>query len=48
MPSLLTTVLCLLLACATVVGIITATNDHDQRPSFGSSQSDSVVLYGGR
>jgi hypothetical protein len=47
MPSLLTAVLGVLLAVATVVGIVTA-NDHSQRPS-GSSQSDSgVVLYGGR
>ncbi len=48
MPSLLTVVFCLLLICATVVGIVT-TNDHAQRPSVGSFQNDSgLVLYGGR
>ena len=48
MPSLLTAVLCLLLAGATVVGIVTA-NDHGQRPSVGTFQNDSgLVLYGGR
>ena len=49
MPSLLTAALCLLLAVATVIGIITAANDHSQRPSVGSSQSDpAIVLYGRR
>jgi hypothetical protein len=48
MSYLVTAVICLLLACATVVGIVTA-NDHSQRPSVGSFQSDSgLVLYGGR
>jgi hypothetical protein len=49
MPSVLTAVLGVLLAVATVVGILSAANDHSQRPSVGSSQGDSgVVLYGGR
>ena len=46
MPSVLTTVLVVLLAGATAIGILTAANDNSQR--VGSSQSDSVVLYGGR
>lgn len=49
MPSVLTAVLCLLLAVATAIGIVTAANDHSQRPSVGTSQSDSgLVLYGNR
>lgn len=48
MRYLLTVVFGLLLVGATVVGIVT-TNDYSQRPSVGSSQSDSgLVLYGGR
>jgi Protein of unknown function (DUF2613) len=48
MRSLLIAVLGILLVAATVVGIVTATNDA-QRPSVGSPQSHSgLVLYGGR
>lgn len=47
--SLLTAAFGLLLAGATVVGIITAANDDSQRPGAGSSQDQSgLVLYGGR
>jgi hypothetical protein len=45
---LLTAVICLLLAGATVVGIITTTNDYSQRSSVGSQSDSGLVLYGGR
>lgn len=49
LTALLTAALGLLLVGATVVGIVTAANDYSQRPTVGSSQSDSgLVLYGGR
>lgn len=47
LPSVLTAVFGLLLACVTVVGIITATNDHSQRPGHSQSNSE-IVLYGRR
>jgi hypothetical protein len=47
MSALLTAVLGLLLAVATVVGIVTANNDS-QRPSVGIQSHSGVVLYGGR
>ncbi|HST49729.1 hypothetical protein [Jatrophihabitans sp.] len=48
MPSsLLTAVFGLLLVIATVIGIISTTNDDSQRPS-GSQNRSGVVLYGGR
>jgi hypothetical protein len=49
MRYLLTAVLGILLAGATVVGIVSTAHDYGQRPSVGSSQNDSgLVLYGGR
>jgi len=46
MSSLLTGVVGLLLVLATVIGIVSTTHDHSQRPTVGSHSG--VVLYGGR
>ncbi len=48
MSSLLTGVVGLVLVAATVIGIVTTTKDHSQRPSVGSQNRSGVVLYGGR
>lgn len=47
-PSLLTGALGILLAAVTVIGIVTTTRDHSQRPTVGSQDRSGVVLYGGR
>jgi hypothetical protein len=44
---LLTAIICVLLAGATVIGILT-TADDSQRPSVGSQDRSGLVLYGGR
>jgi hypothetical protein len=45
---LLTAVIGLLLAGATVIGIVSTANNHSQRPSVGSQSHSGLVLYGGR